>query len=85
MTSSTRTVWAIQSTGDRQRGGGLFYRKTTGARQPRNRQWVELDKATTFPHYTAAVRQQTALDVGRGAGTTRVVELEMNLRVRGKA
>jgi hypothetical protein len=85
LNATTRTVFAIQSTADNYRGAGLFYRKHTGGRRGRNRDWVLLDEATTFPNYALALRQQTALDVSSGHKCTRVVELEMNLRLREPA
>lgn len=85
MNATTRTVFAIQSTGDNYRGAGLFYRKHSGGRRNRARDWVLLDEATTFPNYALALRQQHALDVSSGQRCTRVVELEMNLRIREPA
>lgn len=83
MNATTRTLFAIQSTPEMHRGGGWFYRKPTGARS-RNREWVMLEHATTWDNYAAALKCQHAVDIGHGMKCTRIVELEMNLRVRGK-
>ena len=82
--SSTRTVFAIQSTADNHRGAGWFYRKPTTAKT-RLRQWVALEDATTWPSYADALRHQTTLDVSHGRKCTRLVELELALKVRGDA
>lgn len=83
-TTATRMAFAIQSTTGNYRGPGLFYRKHTGTRRGRGRDWVPLEDATTWPNYAAAVRQQQALDVANGGTCGRVVELEMHIRLRGE-
>ena len=83
--ATTRRVFAIQSTETNYRGKGWYYRKHSGGRRGPARNWVLLDEATTFPNYALALRQQQALDVSHGHACTRIVELEMNLRIREPA
>lgn len=83
--TATRTVFAIQSTAAHERGDGWWFRKTGGGRMPRRRGWVALEDATTWPSLADALRTQTEVDVSHGRQCTRVVELELALRVRGRA